>query len=213
MPNARFMSGHMFFSYRSNRLLIRSFSAAVMEPSSPAGLRAGAGPRSRRGIGPPRVGRGGFALGYPLDDQGRVEWIADGSPPHGAESCRGSRLASNAALFDISRLRSNLIALALLSRGTSEPRLSRETAMPSFGQGLIGRLVAPSWPGLPFLALGQNPISRAGFDPNRKVAATVSMSRIDVQRTLPNGDGSPHGWGEVDPRCARRCLCGRFWGY
>jgi hypothetical protein len=38
---------------------------------------------------------------YPLDDRRRVERIADGSPPHGAESCRGSRPASNAALFNI----------------------------------------------------------------------------------------------------------------
>jgi hypothetical protein len=75
--------------------------------------RAGAGPRGRSGISAPRVGRRGFARGYPLDDRRRVERIAHAAPPHGAESCRGSRPASNAALFDSLRLRGNLIALAL----------------------------------------------------------------------------------------------------
>jgi hypothetical protein len=54
-----------------------------------------------------------FARGYPIDDRRRVERIANAEPPHGVESCRGSQLASNAALFDILRLRGNLIALAL----------------------------------------------------------------------------------------------------
>jgi hypothetical protein len=49
---------------------------------------------------------------YPLDGRRRVERIANVARPHGAESCRGSRPASNAALFDILRLRGNLIALA-----------------------------------------------------------------------------------------------------
>jgi hypothetical protein len=61
------------------------------------------------------VGRRGFARGNPLDDRRRVKQIANAARPHGAESCRGSRPASNAALFDILRLRGNLIALALVS--------------------------------------------------------------------------------------------------
>ena len=76
--------------------------------------RAGARPRGRSGIRAPRVGCRGFARGYPLDDRRRVERIAN-SVPHGAESCRGSRPASNAALFDILRLSGDLIALALVS--------------------------------------------------------------------------------------------------
>ena len=57
--------------------------------------------------------------------------------------CRGSRPASNTALFDILRLGGNLNALALQSRGISEPRLSRQTAILGFGQRLMRRLVAP----------------------------------------------------------------------
>jgi hypothetical protein len=110
--------------------------------------RACAGPRRRRGIAAISVGRRGFTRGYPLDDRRPVEWIANAAPPHGAESCRGLRPASNAALFDIFRLRGNLVALALQARGTSESRLSRETAIPGFGQRLMERLVVPSRPGL-----------------------------------------------------------------
>ena len=63
--------------------------------------RAGARTHGRGGIGPPRVGRRDFARGYSLDDRRRVERIANAAPAHGAESCRGWRPASNAALFDI----------------------------------------------------------------------------------------------------------------
>ena len=65
--------------------------------------------------------------------------------PHGAEFCRGLRPASNGALFDILRLR-NLIALAGQSRGTSEFRLSRETAIAGFGQRLMRRWCLPRGP-------------------------------------------------------------------
>ena len=71
--------------------------------------RAAERTRGRRGIGPPRVGRRRFACGYALDDRCRVERIANAAPPHGAEFCRGSRPASNATLFDILRLRYNLV--------------------------------------------------------------------------------------------------------
>ena len=83
--------------------------------------RAGAGPCGGRGVTAISVGSGGFARGYPLDDRRSVERITNAAPPHEAESCRGLRSASNTELFDILRLRRNLIALALQSRGTSEP--------------------------------------------------------------------------------------------
>jgi hypothetical protein len=79
--------------------------------------RSRARTRGRGGIGSPRVGRRDFARGYPIDDRRRVERITNAEPPHEAESCRGSRPASNAALFDISRLRDNLhCACATISR-------------------------------------------------------------------------------------------------
>jgi hypothetical protein len=43
--------------------------------------RAGTGPRGRSGIGAPRIGRGGFTCGYPIDDRRRVERIANVLPP------------------------------------------------------------------------------------------------------------------------------------
>src|SRR5208282_2412499 len=70
--------------------------------------RASARTHGRRGVTAISIGRRGFAQGYPLDDRRRVERIANPAPPHGAESCRGSRPASNAALFDILPLRYNL---------------------------------------------------------------------------------------------------------
>ena len=96
--------------------------------------RAGAWPPGRRGVTVISIGRGGFTRGYRLDDRRRVERIADAAPPHGAESCRGSRPASNAALFHILRFCGNLIALPRQSLAISEPRLSRETAILVSGQ-------------------------------------------------------------------------------
>jgi hypothetical protein len=98
------------------------------------------GRRAAPGVTAISIGRRGFARGYPIDDRRRIERIAKAAPPHGAESCRGPRPASNAALFDILRLRGDLIALALQSRAISEPRLSRETAILGFGQRLMRRL-------------------------------------------------------------------------
>jgi hypothetical protein len=120
----------------------RAYPSAAQRPGEG---RSRAGTHGRRSIGSPGVGRRGFARRYPLDDSRRVERIANAARPHGAESCRGSRPASNAALFDISCQRSNLIALALQSRALSAPRLSRETAIPSFGPAVAG---GPLRPGL-----------------------------------------------------------------
>ena len=88
--------------------------------------RAGARTHGGRGIGLPRVGCRGFAFGYPLDVQGRVERIANAAPPHGAESCRGSRPASNAALFDILRLRRNLAAAVRLRHAAASARVEQQ---------------------------------------------------------------------------------------
>ena len=94
----------------------RAYPSAAQRPGEG---RAGAGPRGRSGIRAPRVGRRGFARGYALGDRPGVDRIANAAPPHGAESCRGSRPASNAALFDILRLRGNLhCACATISRYT-----------------------------------------------------------------------------------------------
>ena len=75
-----------------------------------ANVARGAGPRGRRGITAISISRRRFTRDYALDDRRRVEPIANASPPHEAESCRGSRPASNAALFDILRFPGNLIA-------------------------------------------------------------------------------------------------------
>jgi hypothetical protein len=95
-------------------------------PAQPLGeRRASARPRGGRGITAISIGRRGFARGYARDDRRRVERIADAPPPHGEESCRGSRPASNTALFDILRLLRNVIALARQS-----PRYKRATLEP-----------------------------------------------------------------------------------
>ena len=89
----------------------RAYPHAAQRPGEG---RAGARTNGRGGIGPPRVGRRGFARGYALGDRRRVERIANALPPHGAESCRGSRPASNTALFDNLPLRGNLALQATL---------------------------------------------------------------------------------------------------
>ena len=86
----------------------REARACPRAAQRPGEGRAGAGPPGRRGVTAISIGRRGFARGYPLDDRRRVERIANAAPPHGAESCRGSRSASNGALFDILRLRYNV---------------------------------------------------------------------------------------------------------
>ena len=108
--------------------------------------RAGARTHGGRGIGLPRVGCRGFAFGYPLDVQGRVERIANAAPPHGAESCRGSRPASNAALFDILRLRRNLAAAVRLRHAAASARV-RAAALSVGGGTIGGRSRSSSRPG------------------------------------------------------------------
>ena len=91
--------------------------------------RAGARPRGRSRVTAISISRRRFARGYALGDRRRVERIANAAPAHGAESCRGSRPASNTALFDILRLRGNLIALVQGPRFDGRPNLSMATIL------------------------------------------------------------------------------------
>jgi hypothetical protein len=100
---------------------------------------------------------------------------------------------SNAALFDILRLRANLIGLALQS--ISEPRLSGKTAIPGFGQRLTRRLVAPSRPGF-------DP-SSLQLKPKFRPVAVIRRHNADSRLRARSGYSVGRRWAGFPPRGAR----------
>ena len=164
--------------------------------------RAGARTHGGRGIGLPRVGCRGFAFGYPLDVQGRVERIANAAPPHGAESCRGSRPASNAALFDILRLRRNLAAAVRLRHAAASARV-RAAALSVGGGTIGGRSRSSSRPGrsrreaggTETPALRSAPLRRSGREERGRRSKARLVKRSTMAMTAGRSQGGRSGGG------------------